>query len=83
MHCYVYRSERKQDTYVYLRERDGFALLPADIATLLGALSFVLEVELDPGRKLAREDVAVVRNNLAARGFHIQFPPRVDGETPN
>ena len=23
MHCFVYRSERKSDTYVYLRERDA------------------------------------------------------------
>lgn len=83
MQCFVYRSERRQETYVYLRERDAFTLLPADIATLLGPLAFVLEVTLDPGRRLAREDADVVRANLAARGFHIQFPPRVEGETPN
>lgn len=83
MHCFVYRSERKQDTYVYLRERDVFTLLPADIAAMLGPLVFVLEVTLDPGRRLAREDADVVRANLAARGFHIQFPPRATGETPN
>ena len=81
MQCYVYRSERKQDTYVYLRERDGFELLPPNIAASLGALNFVLEVALTPERRLAREDAAVVRANLAARGFHIQFPPQHDGET--
>ena len=81
MPCFVYRSARKQDTYVYLRERDAFALLPANIAASLGELSFVLEVDLTPPRKLAREDADVVRANLAARGFHIQFPPQHDGET--
>lgn len=80
MHCFVYRSRKRDDTYLYLRERDAFALLPENIAASLGALDFVLEVELTPERRLAREDAGVVRANLAERGFHIQFPPRVDGE---
>lgn len=80
MQCYVYRSEKRDDTYVYLRERDAFGLVPANIAKTLGALSFVLEVALTPERKLARDDAGVVRANLAAQGFHVQFPPRVDGE---
>jgi uncharacterized protein YcgL (UPF0745 family) len=75
MHAYVYKSQRKSDTYVYLRERDGFALIPEPLRASLGALDFVLEVALEPDRKLAREDPAVVRANLAARGFHLQFPP--------
>ena len=80
MHCFVYRSERKNDTYVYLRERDAFALVPESIASSLGALSFVLEFALTPERKLARGDAAVVRANLVAHGFHIQFPPATFGE---
>lgn len=75
MHAYVYKSQRKADTYVYLRERDGFESIPEPLRTPLGALAFVLAVELTAERKLAREDVAVVRANLAARGFHLQFPP--------
>ena len=80
MQSFVYRSQKRDDTYVYLRERDAFGVLPANIAATLGELQFVLEVVLNPERKLAREDAAVVRANLAARGFHIQFPPKVEGE---
>lgn len=83
MHCHVYRSSKRDDTYVYLRERDAFGLLPANIAMTLGELHFVLDVTLTPERKLAREDAAVVRANLAARGFHIQFPPKAEGEVAN
>ena len=75
MHAYVYKSQRKADTYVYLAEREGFARLPEPLRTRLGPLSFVLEVELTPERKLAREDPAAVRESLALRGFHLQFPP--------
>ena len=47
--------------------------LPEPLRTQLGGLQFVLEVELTPERKLAREDAAVVRENLAAA----RLPPAV------
>jgi uncharacterized protein YcgL (UPF0745 family) len=75
MHAFVYKSQRKADTYVYLRERDGFGLIPEPLRNSLGALAFVLELEFTPERRLAREDITVVRSNLLALGFHLQFPP--------
>ncbi len=81
MQAYVYKSQRKADTFVYLAARDDFNLVPEPLRTQLGSLSFVLEVTLSPERKLAREDAAIVRENLAARGFHIQFPPQPDPAT--
>jgi uncharacterized protein YcgL (UPF0745 family) len=73
--AYVYKSLKKADTYVYLAARDDFARLPEPLAAQLGALQFVLDVALVPGRRLARGDADVVRANLATRGFHVQFPP--------
>ena len=75
MLAYVYKSLKKADTYVYLSARDDFACLPEPLRTQLGALQFVLEIALTPERKLAMEEPAVVRENLAMRGFHVQFPP--------
>lgn len=77
MHAFVYKSQRKPDTYLYLREKDAFGLVPDPVLTPLGALQFVLAFELDAGRRLAREDSAVVRANLEARGFHLQRPASV------
>jgi uncharacterized protein YcgL (UPF0745 family) len=74
MQAFVYKSLRKPDTYLYLRERDAFGLVPDAVRTPLGGLAFVMELALTPERKLARVDAAVVRENLAARGFHLQFP---------
>ena len=75
MHAYVYKSLKKADTYAYLARRDDFACLPEPVRLQLGELRFVLEVALVEGRKLAQADPEVVRTNLAARGFHLQFPP--------
>ncbi|HEX7383482.1 MAG TPA: YcgL domain-containing protein [Burkholderiaceae bacterium] len=77
MHAFVYKSLRKPDTYLYLREKDAFALVPEPVRAPLGGLQFVLAVELVEGRRLAREDAAVVRANLTARGFHLQRPEGV------
>ena len=75
MLAYVYKSQKRADTYVFLADRDDFARLPESLRTQLGALTFVMELELTPDRKLARETAAEVMQNLGARGFHLQFPP--------
>lgn len=73
--CYVYKSLRKRDTYVYLREQGDFSALPRELAATLGELAFVLQLELTPERKLARELASVVLEHLVERGFHLQLPP--------
>jgi hypothetical protein len=75
MQAYIYKSLRKAETYVYLAARDDFARLPETLRGQLGGLGFVFEVALTPERRLAREDVGVVMENLAVQGFHLQFPP--------
>jgi uncharacterized protein YcgL (UPF0745 family) len=75
MQCFVYKSLRKADTYVFFAKRDGFDVLPAPIAETLGKLVWVMDLELTPERKLAREDAAVVIANIERRGFHLQLPP--------
>ena len=75
MQAYVYKSQRKAETYVYLAARDDFERVPGPLRAQLGELRFVLEVALTPERRLAQADPAVVRANLAGHGFHIQFPP--------
>ena len=78
MHAYVYKSLKKADTYVYLAARDDFARLPDAVRIPLGPLVFVLDVDVGPDRKLAREHPGVVRENLATRGFHLQLPQVVE-----
>ena len=77
MHAHVYKSRRKPDTYLYLRERDAFGLVPDAVLQGLGVLEFVLAVELTVGRKLARADAGVVRRNLERLGYYLQAPDRV------
>lgn len=77
MQSFIYKSLRKPDTYLYLRKRDDFAVLPEAVRAPLGTLAFVMELAITEDRKLARADATVVRHNLATHGFHLQFPPTV------
>lgn len=75
MQAFVYKSRRRADTYVFLAARDDFGCLPEALRVRLGELSWVVEVNLAPGRRLAQSDPDVVRANLADCGFHLQLPP--------
>ena len=75
--CWVYRSPRKQEMYIYLAQEDGFDTLPAALLESFGEPILVIELELSPDRKLAREDVGKVMANLRDQGFHLQRPPQL------
>jgi len=75
MQCFVYASQRKPNTYVWLQTRDGFDVLPEPLTLMLGELRLAMEVELDDTRRLPQEDAKEVLANLAARGWHLQIPP--------
>jgi len=80
LHCWVYRSPRKQEMYLYLAAEDDFDRVPADLLARFGEPVLVIELELSTERQLAREDVSQVMANLGEQGFHLQMPPRLQPE---
>ena len=76
MHCAIYKSLKKQDTYLYVATKDDFSRLPNALLQLLGEPVHVMDLELNPARKLAHENVLVVMHNLATQGWHLQLPPQ-------
>ena len=80
LHCWVYRSPRKQEMYLYVAGEDAFDPVPDTLLENFGDPILVIELELSPERKLAREDVNTVMSNLDERGFHLQMPPQLNPE---
>lgn len=76
MHCHVYASLRKPDSYLWLAQRDGFEVVPESLLLMLGKLRFVMEVQLEAERKLPVEDTAQVIEHLRDQGWHLQLPPK-------
>lgn len=77
LHCWVYRSPRKQEMYLYLSGEDAFDKVPQGLLDRFGEPILVIELELSPERQLAREDVNQVMANLGDQGFHLQMPPKL------
>ena len=74
MQCAIYKSRRKQDTYLYLAARDNFSCIPENLLKLIGEPVHVMDLDLHPERRLAQEDVVEVLHNLQERGWHLQMP---------
>ena len=73
--CNIYRCSSRDEMYLYIHADKTKEDLPDDLIALVKQLTFVMELELTPERKLAREDVLQVMENLKDKGFHLQMPP--------
>lgn len=78
MISYIYKSSRKEELYLYITQKDDFSNIPQALFATMGKEPiFVMEVKLSPEKKLAREDVSKVIENLETQGYHLQIPPPV------
>jgi len=77
LRCWVYRSPRKQEMYLYLDIEDDFSRVPDELLRRFGEPAKIMQLSLHTERKLAREDVVKVMENLRTQGFHLQMPPKL------
>jgi len=75
MQCFIYKSLKKGELYLYLDKKDDFSAVPEALFSSFGRLEFVMELQLTPERKLARENPEKVMNSLQSKGFFVQLPP--------
>lgn len=73
--CAIYKSSRKEHTYIYINEKEKFDDIPEVLMSTLGELSFVMELELYPEKFLAQANAADVIAKLKEQGFYLQLPP--------
>ena len=74
MLCYIYRSAKKIDTYLYLPTKDKLENLPEGLDKLLGRLDFVMQLDLDKITKLENADIKEVKKRLLKDEFYLQLP---------
>ncbi len=74
--CTVYRSEKKEETYLYLPLGKKPGDLPAELQSLFGEATPVMMLDLSPDKKLSRVDVNKVLGALSNDGYFIQLPPK-------
>ncbi|MGJ8678949.1 YcgL domain-containing protein [Paraglaciecola sp.] len=75
MLCAVYKSSKKQETYLYVPGRDDFSKVPKDLLATFGTPVFLMIMPLKEDRELARVDIDKLRSELKLNGFYLQLPP--------
>ena len=75
MLCFIYKSLKEEHLYLYIDKKDDFSKVPEALFNSFGRMEFVMDLELTPKRKLAKEDAEKVLTSLKEKGFFVQLPP--------
>ncbi len=78
MNCTIFRCTRQTGLYLYLRAGFDPATLPTELVRRTGTLTEVMQLDLQPQRRLARADARTVLERLDSCGWYLQLPP--DGQ---
>ncbi|OOF29044.1 YcgL domain-containing protein [Salinivibrio sp. IB872] len=78
MYCAIYRSKKKEGTYLYVPGRDKFDDVPEALMNSFGQPEFAMMIDLGKREKLAVVDVEKVKQSLQNEGFFLQLPPPPD-----
>lgn len=75
MLCAIYKSTKKEQTYLFVKTRDDFSSVPKPLMQTFGTPVLVTIINLATKEKLAFADLAKVNTNLTEQGYYLQLPP--------
>lgn len=75
MFCVIYRSSRRDQTYLYVEKKDDFSKVPEDLLKSFGTPQLAMMLTLDGKKKLANASLDSVRQALVEQGYYLQLPP--------
>jgi uncharacterized protein YcgL (UPF0745 family) len=75
MLCVVYKSPKKVNTYIFVKNRDDFETVPTALMTTFGSPILVTLLNLATKTKLGFADLEKVKSNLTEKGYYLQLPP--------
>ena len=78
MLCAIYKSSKKAQTYLFVKQRDDFSDVPELLMTTFGTPALVTIVNLATRDKLAMADISKVKESLLEQGYYLQLPPPVE-----
>ena len=74
--CTVYKSLKKDETYVFIPMTTQLSALPDELKKVLGETEKVMSLTLTPEKKMARGTGADVIKSIEQQGFHLQMPEK-------
>lgn len=73
--CNIYKSRRKEETYLYVSLKDDLSRVPEALLETFGRPELVTKLLITPERKLARAEADKVLASIEEKGFYLQLPP--------
>ncbi|WP_435945357.1 YcgL domain-containing protein [Dryocola sp. BD586] len=75
MFCVIYRSSKRDQTYLYVEKKDDFSRVPEELMKGFGEPRLAMVLPLDGSKKLANADFDKVKQALKDDGYYLQLPP--------
>lgn len=75
MFCVIYRSPRREQTYLYVEKKDDFSRVPEALMQGFGKPQLAMLLPLDGRKKLVNADLEKVKDALKTQGYYLQLPP--------
>lgn len=75
MQVSAFKSPKKDELYLFVPQEDGLDKLPKELLVMFGEPKHVIDFELTPEKKLAREETSKVIEWLETKGYFMQMPP--------
>lgn len=77
MICFIYRSPKKAEMYLYTLTRDNFTKIPESLLKVFGHPEFSMTINIGKRDVLARADIEQVKQHLMEEGYYLQMPPTI------
>ena len=74
--CTVYKSLKKDETYIFIPMTTQLSDLPDELKKVLGETEKVMTLILTAEKKMARGTGADVIKSIEEQGFHLQMPEK-------
>ena len=75
MFCVIYRSALRDQTYLYVVNKDDFSRVPEALLKSFGKPQLSMVLNLGKREKLAGADIKKVQQALLDQGYYLQIPP--------
>ncbi|WP_428943209.1 YcgL domain-containing protein [Pantoea sp. FN060301] len=75
MLCVIYRSAKRDQTYLYVEKKDDFSRVPAELMQGFGKPQLAMLLPLDGSKQLVNANLEKVKAALKEQGYYLQVPP--------
>ncbi len=78
LECAVYKSQKKDETYIFIPTKTPLSELPVELLKVLGQAEMVMTLLLTPDKKMARGTAKEIMKAIDEQGFYLQMPIKAE-----